>query len=166
MKEELISGLQNAVERGATLEAAVQSFINAGYNPQEVREAARNFSSGVSTMLNYSPDAGKTFPTVLDNTNMQPNNPESNAAKGNIQTPQGSPQQPQQLQQLQQKAPAASTVQFLGQQPQAQQIQPQQPKSNKKLFLIIFLIVWLILLAGALVSIWFFRDQLLALIKP
>ncbi|HLC31648.1 MAG TPA: hypothetical protein VJK51_03195 [Candidatus Nanoarchaeia archaeon] len=48
MKEEIIAGIQNAIERGASLEQATQSFINAGYNPMEVKEAATSFTAGAS----------------------------------------------------------------------------------------------------------------------
>ena len=37
----LVGGLKNALERGETLEKAKQSFINAGYKPEEVSMAAQ-----------------------------------------------------------------------------------------------------------------------------
>ena len=40
-KEELIGGLKNALDRGENLEKAIQSMVKAGYNPQEVNEAAK-----------------------------------------------------------------------------------------------------------------------------
>lgn len=46
-KEELVVGLRNAVARGESLENAMQSFVNAGYNPQEVQEAAGEVQSGM-----------------------------------------------------------------------------------------------------------------------
>src|SRR3989344_1679649 len=51
MKGELVSGLKNAIERGDSMEKAAQSFINAGYNPQEVREAQRALTSGISGII-------------------------------------------------------------------------------------------------------------------
>ena len=51
MKDEIIAGLKNALERGQPLEAAAQSFINAGYNPQEVKAAAAAISEGVSEII-------------------------------------------------------------------------------------------------------------------
>jgi hypothetical protein len=45
-KDEIISGLQNAVARGQTLDQAAQSFKNAGYNPREVDEAKNSLSGG------------------------------------------------------------------------------------------------------------------------
>lgn len=43
-EEELSGGLKNAMERGQPLAKAVQSFINAGYNPQQVQSAAKKLS--------------------------------------------------------------------------------------------------------------------------
>lgn len=40
MNDELIGGIRNALERGETVEQAMQTFLNAGYSPNEVREAA------------------------------------------------------------------------------------------------------------------------------
>jgi hypothetical protein len=51
MSEELAAGIRNAMERGASLQQAVQSFINAGYNAYEVREAERMISGGVSGIV-------------------------------------------------------------------------------------------------------------------
>jgi len=46
MREDIIAGLKNAYERGESMQKAMQAFINAGYNKEEVEEAARflNFS--------------------------------------------------------------------------------------------------------------------------
>ena len=46
MKEELVAGLRNALEHGASLEEARNSFLNAGYNRIEVESATREVSSG------------------------------------------------------------------------------------------------------------------------
>lgn len=40
-EEEIIGGLRNALERGEVLAKAKQSFINAGYTPEEVESAVR-----------------------------------------------------------------------------------------------------------------------------
>jgi len=44
--EEILAGLKNAVERGSTLDEAAKSFINAGYNPLDVKEAVNAMTSG------------------------------------------------------------------------------------------------------------------------
>ena len=40
-EDELVGGLKNALERGEGLSDAMQSFLNAGYTPQEVELASR-----------------------------------------------------------------------------------------------------------------------------
>ncbi len=50
MREDILRGLKNAIERGESLERAAQSFVNAGYNPIEVRQAAQSLSEGVSSI--------------------------------------------------------------------------------------------------------------------
>lgn len=52
-QEDIIAGLRNAMDRGATLEQAVQSFINAGYNPIEVKQAAQALTQGATTIINH-----------------------------------------------------------------------------------------------------------------
>ena len=64
MKEEIIGGLKNALERGAPLEKAINSFIAAGYNPDEVRAAATELNNlGVTSVLNPK----NSFPAKLSN---------------------------------------------------------------------------------------------------
>ena len=51
MKGEIIAGLRNSLERGESLEQAKKSFVNAGYNPQEVEAAGEMLSEGVSGVV-------------------------------------------------------------------------------------------------------------------
>src|SRR3989344_2378964 len=51
MKDEIESGIKNALERGDSLEQAVKTFVAAGYNPVEVKEAAGAVSLGVSSIV-------------------------------------------------------------------------------------------------------------------
>lgn len=50
MNEEIVSGLRGAVDRGFKLEESAQSFINAGYNPSDVKEAVSLISRGFSPL--------------------------------------------------------------------------------------------------------------------
>lgn len=52
MREDILRGLKNAIERGEPLEKAVQSFINAGYNPIEVKQAAQSLIGGATAITN------------------------------------------------------------------------------------------------------------------
>ena len=49
MKDELIYGIRNSMERGFSMEESIASFVNAGYNPGEVDEAAK-IVSGASPL--------------------------------------------------------------------------------------------------------------------
>ncbi|MEK6889661.1 MAG: hypothetical protein AABW82_00875 [Nanoarchaeota archaeon] len=81
---EIIGGLRNALERGQSLERAVQSFINAGYNPRTVQEAANELSSGVTQIVN--PSAVKENP--VQSNQVKSNQVQSNQVKPNpIQFP-------------------------------------------------------------------------------
>jgi len=50
-KEEIAAGLKNALDRGSSIEDAVQSFVNSGYNANEVMEAASLLGQGVSKII-------------------------------------------------------------------------------------------------------------------
>jgi Holliday junction resolvasome RuvABC DNA-binding subunit len=41
IREDLICALRNAIERGSSLEEAITSLVNAGYNRIEIEEASK-----------------------------------------------------------------------------------------------------------------------------
>ena len=52
MKEGIFEGLKNALSKGESLQIAMQSFYNAGYDVKDIQEAARELQS---KMLQHSP---------------------------------------------------------------------------------------------------------------
>lgn len=54
MRDDLIGGLRNALERGFTIDQAIKSFTNAGYQESDVKEAAQHLDTGVTTMMQSS----------------------------------------------------------------------------------------------------------------
>src|SRR3989344_7866158 len=52
MSEEITAGLRNAIERGESLQKAMQSFINAGYNPADVKRSAEALNQGATSIIN------------------------------------------------------------------------------------------------------------------
>ncbi len=62
MREDLVGGLRNALERGVPIEAAIQSFVTAGYKDTDVREAARDLDTGSV----YIEQATKPAPNLLN----------------------------------------------------------------------------------------------------
>jgi len=55
-KQEIIIGLQNAINRGEPLQKAMQSFVNAGYNMDDVNHAAAEVQKGLGTIGKMSPN--------------------------------------------------------------------------------------------------------------
>lgn len=74
MKDEIFYGIKNAMERGSSLEEAAQSFINSGYNPEEVKEAISMISSGASTIVQQqkAPAQPNAFPVDSNQSYVQP----------------------------------------------------------------------------------------------
>lgn len=66
-KEELIVGFQNALERGQTIQNAMEAYLAAGYNAQEIQEAANAVSSGVMQKHKTLPESNiKTLPAIAE----------------------------------------------------------------------------------------------------
>ena len=62
VREDVIAGIKNAIERGYSLEMARQSFINAGYPREEVEAAISAIQSGyVITEENVSTTPMQTY---------------------------------------------------------------------------------------------------------
>ena len=55
MRDDIVGGLRNALDRGETLEQATQTFVNAGYNSTEVQEAAKYATGGTLSSLIHKP---------------------------------------------------------------------------------------------------------------
>lgn len=51
MKEEIIGGIKNAMEHGASLEEVAKSFVAAGYSEKEVNDAVQELSLGATSMI-------------------------------------------------------------------------------------------------------------------
>lgn len=45
IREDLICALRNAIERGSSLDEAIESLENAGYNRVEIEEASRQLTN-------------------------------------------------------------------------------------------------------------------------
>lgn len=72
VKDEIVIGLQNAVQRGESLEKAMASFFNAGYNLQEVQQAAGEVQSGMGAMAMLQTQQNQENQEFLQRAAMQP----------------------------------------------------------------------------------------------
>lgn len=128
MRDEIVAGLKNAVARGQTLEQAAQSFINAGYNPQEVKAAYQVLSTGASNVITNAANPSGQGVNV-------------------VQTPQAGYNKPQQLvqQPMQQAQPAPQMT------PNAPSNNlPEKKKSSNTTMLIMMIILAALILLGSL----------------
>lgn len=60
VRDELVTGLKNALSRGQSLEKAINSLLSAGYNPDEVRDAANYANVGVTGNIGVVASLPKT----------------------------------------------------------------------------------------------------------
>jgi len=60
-KEEIITVLKNSIERGESLQTAMQIMINSGYNPREVQEASK-YIGRVPVNMQAKPGEQLTMP--------------------------------------------------------------------------------------------------------
>jgi hypothetical protein len=151
-KEELVQGLRNAIERGSSLQSAVQSFINAGYNSAEVNEAARMVNLGAINRISQ--------PIQVQKSNNLPSNlMEGSSLKSNNLPDVPNPPTPNNQQNSFQKLPT--------QQPILDNNQQNQTPAKKKVpgYVIVLILVFLILVFGALLFSFFGETLLNMLFK-
>jgi hypothetical protein len=136
VREDIVAGLKNAMARGQSLEQAVQSFIRAGYNDLEVREAAKSLSFGASSIVAGNAQGGQSLPV-----------------------PQGQVQPSQQVQQAQQVVSQSIAPKKLSEIRPIPQVGAKPKRVN--MTLIVILIIILLLLVGALVFMIFWGPDFL-----
>lgn len=167
MKEEILGGLKNAMDRGDSLEKAAKSFINAGYNPSEVKEAITIISPNEASLLNLDEFSGaltkdkpasdkkESSPSqIIPSAVSQTLAPQSSAVQSSSQPSSNSP-----------PASAAQPI---------QKIQPlssvsantfvSEKKQGSKRTVIILLIIFLILVLGLIVTLMY-GDAIISMLK-
>lgn len=110
-KQEIITALQNSVERGENLAQAKQILINSGYNTTDVEEASQFVGQGTISFIKIKPQEELAFPE----------------RKGFFSKFSRKSQQPQMQQQPIQQQVQQQAMQQNQQQNQAQTIQSYQP---------------------------------------
>jgi len=125
MHDEISAGLKNALERGYSLEEAIKTFVNAGYNPVEVKEAATFITGGATSILNNP--ASANLEVCAPNQASGGNAPKNSSFRFPLSVPVAS-------------GTSNSTVQAY------QNLMGQKKSSGKKTILMISLLIFLILL--------------------
>jgi len=147
VREDIVAGLKNALDRGYSFQAAKRSLLNAGYSAEDVEEAGNYLNAGAILPMHETQQIKKPADSVLP---------------GKTKQPQPIQQQSQQMQQIQQTQQAQQQPQQIQQTQQAQQ-QTEQPKSPgffSRNWKIILLLIVLIILIILFVVVLLFRDTI------
>jgi len=167
-KPEIVAGIQNAIARGSSMDSAIQSFVNAGYNLRDVEDSARALGASIPNERLMTP---KTQATNESSQQVQ-NTSQSTARPSFPSTPPQSSPQP--IQSQPKPAPILPpTNSYAPQQTQViQQPKPQpfssvsyNPPKKKGVGLIILLVIVLILLLCALGAVLFAKDAVIEFLK-
>lgn len=157
VNNEILGGLKSALERGQSLKLAMMSFYNAGYDKKEIEEAARALKEREARE-----EAEGQFirePIPPQKLISQPKSPIKKFFSKLPTFKKPSPQLPVSVQSSQQPIqPRQLTAQVI---PQRVSSYGESKKSDK--LIIIILIVSLFFLIGILATIFFFRQELMAL---
>lgn len=170
VNEQILNGLKFALAKGQTLKQAMMSFYNAGYSKQEIEEAARYLyaeqQKWQAQQQAQQPQAQRPIQQPL-----QPAKPAIEMQKPLQQIAQQyKPQEAKQIQQTSSQPQAIQTKpEAIASKPEA--IQPQQvvsgyaqkpnPVKRKVTFTFVLLIIFLIILIGALAAIFIYRQELM-----
>jgi hypothetical protein len=152
VNQDIFGALKWAIARGQSLQEAMISLLNAGYNRQEIEEAAKILQSGQAPQQQPSQQLS---PQQLI---QQPQQTSQKIISQNV--PQQTSLQQQPIQQPQQ-----NSQKIVSQVPQQKTIQKvsdysERKKSNKNKFFVISLIVILIFLLGLLIVTILFKNQI------
>jgi len=129
-KEEILVGLKNALDRGQSLESAMQSLISAGYDINEVKDSAQNLNINISSPQKYELQK-------LEQSNPQPSN--TKPIQQQIISEQNNIRPTNTYQQL----PTLNTTNQ-----QIMQNFENKPKRKMRTLLIVLIIIVLILIGG------------------
>ena len=187
MNDELTGAIRNALERGFSLEQAIQSLINAGYNTAEVKEAAKFFNQSASSISSSftvvgPPEEKPKVKSILSFSKPQPiqtQQVQPAAVQQPVQQPKSilsfskpQPQQPvqQPISQSQSRPPTVekqiqqSYPQITSQSIQAPQRNPIDVERERKQTIAMLLAI-LILLLGMVILILMFKTEILNLVS-
>lgn len=177
VNDEILGGLRSALERGETLKRAMMTMFNAGYQKQEIEEAASVLSpSDMESKLGLLeekkplstemiipskqqkmriPSEKKSFIQSILSPSKQPK-PEKQKMQ-NVITPSVSPQPVQVISGTQgqvQQVPVFQPIQIVS------SYGEQRPYERIIIFILIFLLIFL---SGLLITIFIFKQELLNL---
>ncbi len=175
VNEEIFEGLKRSTGLGGTLKSGMMSFYNSGYKKQDIEEAAKalqSYNKGQPIQFKQP-----VTPRVITQPISEQAPSSDDAPKQSISPVQRMPTtqkiipvqpiQPGQIvqQNIQQVATAVKQIPAQVPQQMNQQIASNYNKKSKISGLTITLIVFLVLLFGALISMFVFKDALISFLN-
>lgn len=148
VREDIVRGLKNAIDRGEPIEKAVKSFISAGYNSVEVEQAAQSIINGATAIT-----SGDSYGEMKKKGNL-PTVPARNIRQQQIPVP---PETQMQGAAQANKSPAFRRLNEI----QPGRISPIAYRKKKNIILIIVLVFILLLLIGGLIYMIFYGQEFL-----
>lgn len=134
MENELVEGIRQAMKKGETLQQAMMSFFNAGYNREEIQNAARQIQMEMNSQ-NFS---------QTQNISSQQNSQKSVQQLSKSSTKENQSQVKQSVSSYEEPKKKSKFMEFL---------------TNK--ITIIILSIILLILIGGLISMLIFREPIL-----
>lgn len=170
VNEQILNGLKFALAKGQTLKQAMMSFYNAGYSKQEIEEAARYlYAEQQQWQAQQQSQQPVQRPVQQSQPAQEMQKPLKQIAQ-QYKPQEAQPVQPTQpVQQIQSQQTLQQKPQLIVSKPETIQ-QPQtvsgyvskpNPVKRKVTFVFVMLIVFLIVLIGALAAIFLYRQELM-----
>ncbi len=171
VKEDILGGLRVALEKGNSLQQAMQSFYNSGYKKEDIEEAAREIQRRIYARQHPQP--------MQPQSSTHPKKPLSSPQQKPLVTPQiKKPIHPPVQKNIPPAKPAPQQINEPTQNPQQPAQKPvqtfQQPKQSisyygqeKKSidFVTIILIITLLILLGVLAGVFLFKDSIVSFLN-
>ncbi len=168
INQEILSGLRLALERGHSIKDAMMSFYNAGYNREEIEEAAKALQMQQPSLLTPQPKPSPTKPSPALTFVKKPEKrekPEKVKPPFQVQQPIQPIKQPVQQLQPQPQVQVAPTTQFPQQIPQVIQVVSKYDEKTNRNALIVILVIALISLFGVLSALLIFKNEIVTLLS-
>jgi len=161
--EDIITALHNSIERGESLQTAIQILINSGYNPAEVQEASRYIGDLGAGKINMQTKQEEqlTMPEEKKFLLKYPKLPHfSTPAPRRTEPRHEAMQIKKQMVELKPRIPEIEILEAEDTPPLEKQLNKLTPKINSHVKEIMLLII-LLFLIGVLILTIFFKDTII-----
>ena len=156
MKEYILEGLKNGLSRGESLQHAMQSFHNAGYELRDIQEAARELQSKMPQYFPKNPPANvREKQKIPQTTKFSPKSPIQSVSDYEQNYPKPNPMEVQEKQRIQ------NEIKFSPNPPIQRVSDYEKKQTNPRRIIVIIIVSLIVVLILFLGGIILFRERLL-----